>query len=701
MAYSKNILPKDSAYYALNRASIKNTELIIDAQGYAEIEIIPQWLPKLTSKMLVVVHPSEFSDYYTNDAIQVNLSILTVDRERIEILIPVSKHPSGVFNTEIELPEGEYLLFTFTISSVVPVTVYNWELCSLENSEVTVDLEGIEQELPKLLYDYNTYAYAVSQREMTVGLISCFLHDKTDLQGHFTISFFATERCNVHVRIKDNNITELFSPQVYTVEKGYASVSIPHAYLKKLATDHSFSVTMQCTNGQLSIPVRGMLYTIDGGYLATRLLDAGIDIQDISIKQLDSDKEPSEIYAIGYESTRLILKNRPYSLLQRVNWTAIKDFGEGISAAVEFNGSWAVRTRESKYTIETEVQPFVFIVDLLGSLKVYSGSTYEEVIELDTEVSYVTACKGFNSVFNITDDQGLVVVYIKNGNVYYRQYLYDSTINSYTWDGHNILYENGDASFVSIHRLPDYRLGIFITHSAGTKWFITDRTYVSQGFKPEFIPTKVDNVGIATVRPTNDLETNYSAPILNTFEEGHDFYNGFTLTFRNNLAFTGGKNINHLRQSVTVTVNGVLINDAVKTLVIEDNKLHIVLNKDVGSGRTVIIYLNCYYLVTFTDNGCFDLTNQSHVWNLPASTLRFNEEIPISADATLNVKVRQLKTSALNITEEDIPVEVSPNVSIFVGQLKTENVPTQNEVFNVSLDTDISIHVEQISTSPI
>ena len=126
MAYSENILPKSAAYYTLNRASIDGTELIIEAGGYAEFSITQQVLPKLTSKMLVVAHPSIFSSYYTNDAVQVTLSIITAGGQRIEVLIPVSNHPSGVFNTEVELPDEEYLVFNYRISSTVHTVVYNW-----------------------------------------------------------------------------------------------------------------------------------------------------------------------------------------------------------------------------------------------------------------------------------------------------------------------------------------------------------------------------------------------------------------------------------------------------------------------------------------------------------------------------------------------------------------------------------------------
>lgn len=701
MAYSENLLPKSAAYYFLNRASIEGTDLNIDAGGYAEINVSQQMLPKLTEKMLIVVHPSVFSDYYTNDAIQVTLSIITTDGERIELLVPVSEHSSGVFNTEIELPDEEYVMFTYRIYSSVPVTVYNWELCSLESADVTVDIEGIEQELPKLLYDYNTYSYAVGQKELTVGLISCFLLEKTDLQGHFTISFFATERCNVHVRIKDNGVTELFSPQVYTVERGYASISIPHAYLKKTATDHSFSVTLQCTNGQLSIPVRGMLYTIDGGYLATRLLDAGIDVQDISIKQLSSDMEPSEIFAVGYESTHLLLKSRAYSQLQRVNWNALKDFGEGIAAAVEFNGSWVFRKGSDRYTIETEATPFVFIVDTNNVLKVYTGSDYDEVVELDTDVTSVAACRGFNSMQYIEEDQGLIVTYIKNGNVYYRQYLYDTNKGEYRWFGNEALYENGDASFVSVHRLPDYRVGICVTHSTGTKWYITDRTYVTQGFKPEIINASVASVGIATVRELTIADVDYSTATINSFEAGEDYYNGFIMTFPYKLAFIDNKNISNLRQNITVHINGILIEDAIKEFTIIDNVISVVLRSDVRSGRTVAINLNCMYLVTFVPNGCFTLTTQSYTWRLPAPTVYASEELSIGAEGTISALVKSLTTTSLTQQIEEVNIDVSPEFTCKVGQIKTRSIDTQKETIGISTTSDIDITVSIVGVTPI
>lgn len=701
MAYSENILPKSSVYYELNNAEISGTDLIINQGGYAEIDISKQMLSALTSKMLIVVHPSVFSSPYTNDAVQVQLSIITEENERINILASASKQPSGVFNTEVELPVGNYTSFTYRISSSVPVTVYNWELCAETSDDVSVIIDGVEQALPRLLYDYNTYSYAVAQRELTVGLISCYLQSATDLQGHFTLSFFATERCNVHVRIKDNNVTELFSPQVYTVEKGYASISIPHAYLKKTATDHAFAVTVQCTNGQLSIPVRGLLYTIDGGYLATRLLDAGIDIEDLSICQLKTDESPSEIWAVGFEGNRLLLKKRVYNQLQRVDWTAVKDFGEGLHAAVEFYGRWTSRTNAAKHTLETESVPFVFIIDTHNVLRVYSGSSFVEALELDTNVSAVSACQGFNSMYDITQDQGLVVSYVKNGNVYYRQWLYNSNVGTYMWYPAELLYDGNDATFVNVHRLPDYRLGFCIEHASGTKWYITDRTYVSQAVKTEVVSAAaVPNI-LPTVIDASEAPGTVAWPAtLNEFEVDYS-YNDFIITFNGDFVFFKGKTIDDLYKSLTVTVGGVKVE--VETILLSGGTLSVHLKNDVSGGKTITVNLNSDWLLIRIYNNCLATIKQSHSWSLPVPTHEVtfsNEDANVKANATPNIKVTPIITTNLSVPDS-ASVKTSATLTAEITQVKDNLFETPNESVGVAASATASVTILQAGTTPV
>lgn len=702
MAYSENILPKSASYYTLSRASIVGTELILESDGYAEYSISQQQLPKLTSKMLLVAHPSIFSSYYTNDAVQVNLSIVTVDGQRIELLIPVSMQPSGVFNTEIDLPDVEYVTFTYRISSSIPVVIYNWELCAEEASDITAVIDGVEQTIPKLLYDYNTYAYAVAQKELTVGLISCFLHSATDLQGHFTISFFATERCNVHVRIKDNGTTELFSPQVYTVERGYASVSIPHAYLKKTATDHSFSVTMQCTNGQLSIPVRGMLYTIDGGYLATRLLDAGVDIQDVSIRQIQTDATPSEIWAIGFEGDRLLLKKREYSLLSKVNWVAVKDFGEGLQAGVEFYGMWLRRGNSDKFTLETEDTPYVFIIGTDKVLRVYQGQNFEIITELDTDVSSISACQGFSSSMYEEQDQGLLIAYIKNGNVYYRQWLYNATIGEFRWHSAEVLYDKGDASFVSVHRLPDYRVGICVRHGTSTDWYITNRTYVGQSIKTEFVDTSTKAITIATVYETDKAPSSMKLQAVTNEFETTVWYNGFIMTFERPLVYLGGYKASDFIKAIRVYINDVLQPEsAIESIEVTSNTVKVLMVNDVRAGSKVLVDFNFHYVCSIAYNGCYAEIEKKYAWELatPTSYISFNDEVNVSVNADLYALVKPLVTTNMPISDV-ANITVASALELAYKQVYERPLAVA-DTCSISVTSTLELTVSQVGASPI
>ena len=705
MSYSENILPKSAAYYILDKAKINGTDLVLEQNGYAEYYAPNQVLPTLTEKLLVVVHPSVYSSPYMNNAIQVTVSAITSSGKMTEYLIPVSETASGVFNTEITLPSDDtYVSFVYRISSAIPVTVYNWELCVEEAIDVTTVIGGVEQALPRLLYDYNTYAYAVAQQEYTVGLISCYLRNATDLQGHFTLSFFATERCNVHVRIKDNGITELYTPQVYTVEKGYASISIPHAYIDKSATEHAFTVSVQCTNGQLSIPVRGLLYTIDGGYLATRLLDAGIDVQDISIKQLPTDTSPSEIWAIGFEGNRLILKNRPYSLQTNANWEAIKDFGECKLGCVEFVGQWVNRNNSEKYTMETEEVPYVFIVGTEGTLVAYSGTDFSTEFIIDTDVTDASACQGFNSIYYVEQDQGLVVGYIKNGNVYTREYAYNSALKYKAWTAASPIYENGDAVHVSVHRLPDYRVGLCVEHSSGTTWFISGRTYVGQSVKTEMVDSSMsDKVLYVTMIEESHLTDNLGTAVLNEFEEGSTYYNTFTMRYDNAVFFTGGTTLDDLKESMKVYVNNNLVDDDIVSVEVLGNVVTVV-TKDIRAGSTVKIQYNNMFVATTIYNNCIVPLTQEYTWTLPLLTIEASfdaGETEANIVATLNAVVTGIQYPKLSTPEDATSSSVDTLLDCQVKQIMHPALSISSSETDSFVSATLSVTVTLVGTTPI
>ena len=109
---------------------------------------------------------------------------------------------------------------------------------------------------------------------------------------------------------------------------GRGSVGVPHAYLERLTGIHSVIVTAQVSSGTLAINTRGILFTIDGGYLAERMLDVGVDMRDISIRQLSQDYGPDEIWIVGIEAGEAIVRKRKYDPKATISFTPCFSVGQ-------------------------------------------------------------------------------------------------------------------------------------------------------------------------------------------------------------------------------------------------------------------------------------------------------------------------------------------------------------------------------------
>ena len=232
------------------------------------------------------------------------------------------------------------------------------------------------------------------------------------------MSFFSTEVCNITIRIKDDNVTEIFTPQIYEVQKGYNSIGIPHAYIMKQAGLHYFTVTMQCSNGEITIPTRSLLYTIFGA-IDDNYTNSGIDIIDMAIKKEHLGLSPSEIWSLGFDETHLMLRTNEYNNPNSNRWNDIFDFGECIGGCIEFYGTWNLDNLNNNFNLVTEDNPYVFIMNSNNELIVYSNGNYENGTILANNVTQVNACTGYKSNIDPSLDQGLIVTYIKNNKAYY------------------------------------------------------------------------------------------------------------------------------------------------------------------------------------------------------------------------------------------------------------------------------------------
>lgn len=485
MEYAANILRKDSAFWTLHNATLSAEGLRIRKGGSASTEITIKELARLSEWFRLSFIGTRFTDSYVAD-IRIKVDAVRTSGEQYSVVgFPVN-NANGVYLQEFQVSAGTYDKLTYTIEADNEVLVTLWELCpEASDMNTTVIIDGVEQALPKLLYDYNTSPLELAQQEATVAVITCRLLDTTDVQGHFAITFQATQVTTVVTRFYDNEGEELFAPMYMDANIGHNTLGIPHSFLRRRAGLHSFVVTMQAYQGILTIGTRNCLFTIDAGYLASRTVDMAMDILDLTVRQVNPQSGPDEIWVVGIDGDTTLVRKRRYNEENvTVDWDPVADLGKSIAGAIEFNGKWILREGFAAYTIRTEEAPHVFIVDANNVLWDYATPHDTKPIQLDTGVTWVRACRGFSSTEFPDEDQGLVIAYLKKDGVYYRQLLWREQAQVYSWEN-AIKLKDGFWTHCNVSRLNDYRLSFQLSSPYENLWLYTDQTWVGQACPPE------------------------------------------------------------------------------------------------------------------------------------------------------------------------------------------------------------------------
>lgn len=706
MAFSTNILPKEAAYYKLSNASISNGILTLNPNGVAYIDIDATLLRNIPAEVFLQFYTS-VPVSYLHPEVSVYLDIIMADGTAQNFTV----FPSGDDNTMsvvLTLNDGEYSKFRYCIKSNIAISFLIWELCPQLETDISVVIEGVEQSLPHVLYDYNTWQLQVTQEETVIGMIACNLLGNTDVNGHFALDFYSSEYCNIYIRFRDNEITELYSPMEFTVQPGHNSIGIPHAYLKRLAGVHNFTVTCQCTNGYLDIYPRGLLYTIDAGYLAERLIDVGLDILDLTIKHTVAEDPPEEIWTVGIDAGEIIVKYREYKTQANAAWISMYSFGQGITAAIEFDGVWVRPRGTERFTLQTEEIPHIFIVDQDGNLYVYIGNDKDSAVLLDTNVTQISVVRGYKSTLYPEQDQGLVCAYIKNGLAYYRNYAYNAVTQRFAWSNVELICDDV-VSFVHVHRLNDYRLGICVTNIETNlnKWYITERTYVAQAVAPELLSIYVESEPIYCTMYTDDIITAGSEIL---FEDDTAPQDTFVIQYDYppRLRYT-----NTSVAAFTVTVNGV--HAEIDTITFVDCQLLIKLKEIVATTRqedkVVVITIDnskCDLLLQNTLAGhLLPADSQTFTWhiNRAITVHNLNEVERFRADLSVNgnVKCLSIITNKVSMQTDQLSIVVHlSNGQISELPITEQETPIDKDTLDISVSLGAAqVTIIQAGTSPI
>lgn len=667
MIYGDNILSIQPADWALENATMSSAVISIASNGRATTEIKHTALISIPSSMLLTLIVDNYANTYAPNT-YANLRIETDEEVYYDYMVPVVDIKNGVCTVEIETVATEYTSCHFSIQSDEDVRVLSWSL-NVPVSEL-IDLTEVEAKIPRLLADYNTSKLTVQQREETIALISARLLDNIDVGSHLQITYIASSACTITIRCKDNNGTELFTPLLYDVNQGKGSLGIAHAYLKRLLGIHTFTITAQCSTGTLTFNTRSILYSIDAGYLAHREIDIDTDIQDISVRRLATESAPSFLYAVGIDRDGVVrVRRRPYTEQAVVAWENMYQYDQGLNAAIEFNGTWYRPIGQEYFTLLCEEHPWVFWIDTSNNLLAQYGPNEAEAFILATGVSKVKAVRGFKSEEFAEQDQGLIVVYLKDGLAHYRNYCIQA-FGNFAWEGERDLPQLGsDITDIHVHRLNDYRIGIISSTPIGNKWLITERMYIAGATAPENLRGTVEDLFISVTA----LNYGYMFTAENIESTVGDMYVGCTESI--SPVIVGSYNILNETENIYVEFSHDIFEDLTNkqgyfTLVDDNNVSYQVLSSEQGPTKAEM-----------------KLTTSNFAAAANPMTLRYNNGTTVD-----NL------IPALTVDKDNVRFAI-PNANITFEALKEPPVGFISD--NISASPSLTLTVTQVHYNPV
>ena len=684
MIFSNSILPTSGAYYELRNASITNGILNIEANGYAVYHVTKQSLKSLTEYFRVSILANKWLNRY-EPSLYMYLRAKLTDGSYYSCTITPTGDAGKVFTEEVKFKDGDYTEFTCKIYSVHPISIQLYELCPIAaDAAVEVEINGVRQALDRLLYDYNTDPIMVDTTETTIGLITFNLRGDTDLQGHLEVSYIASNDCVVTIRAYDVGVEELYTPIIYDIKAGRGNIALPHSYLKRLSGFHTTYITAQTSTGSLVIGTRGLLYTIDGGYLADRLIDSGMSVLDITVEQPEGETRPTNLWAIGIDANNCLVKSRSYYADTSEPFVTQYSLGNAITAAIEFNGDWSLRVKDeaTRYTIITKEAPYAFWIDTANNLYCQQGEDENTRFLVDDHVTTVSACRGFSSSIYADQDQGLIVLYVKNGIATYRNFCRTST-GSFTWQGpFTIDIPDEHVINVAVHRLNDYRLGMCISTATHNYWYITERTYINQAVPVEIVYADY-NIACPTVAV---FPANYTYDPLSAMAVLSDDKKRVIITFNY-----------PIRSYTTVTIGNFSSSVSfIEDISITGEKELVVSLVDKAPLGTIIKYTAHDSILQFSP--LVDRWVPATDFTVIAPGITQQETIDVTySEVSATITQDGKKTKGLEASETLTVKYGSVEASIQAQAIITKNLSAAAETFSVAYDT-LAANIEQVQT---
>ena len=240
----------------------------------------------------------------------------------------------------------------------------------------------------------------------------------------------------------------------------------------------------------------------------TLWVDEELTAIDVAVSRQDKNQAPEELSMVYIVDgiAKLATLDATDNICR--DWVYQRDLGPAVDCAIDYDGRWQritgfddeFYTATSRWALVTFGEPYIALVKPDGSLTIQQG---EVVLTLAPDgVTRVSMIRGWKTITEHTNDQGIVCAYIRNGDVKYRNYA-EQVDNTFVWEFEKSVDEFDTsvhpATHVSIFRTNDYRIGIFAEINGEMQWAMSRRNWSGMAIEDHHISVGLTDYTISVL----------------------------------------------------------------------------------------------------------------------------------------------------------------------------------------------------------
>lgn len=208
---------------------------------------------------------------------------------------------------------------------------------------------------------------------------------------------------------------------------------------------------------------------------------------DVAIRQMEGERSISLAYAICIENGRADIYQRKLPASLDYKWEFVSQYGPAEDVAIEYDGTWVMDPQQGWYYLQTDEFPYIFTVEE-GNLYVQHWNDPSTRALLAEGVSQISACKGWKNSIDTNLDQGLLIGYLRDGQVFYRA-MCTQEDGTKVWETERSVAQLGAGNLtLAVVRTNDFRVGFLTEQIDGTiRLLLTHRTWAGMSVRPETV----------------------------------------------------------------------------------------------------------------------------------------------------------------------------------------------------------------------